>query len=198
MQTATWLVSRELTKAAGPWDIRLWVDDDGEYFARVLLLSDGVRFVPDAKVFYRMSGVDRLSYIGCSNEKMEAQLRSMELTIGYLRSLDDCKRARTACLAYLHGYLSYFFPERPDIVDHLARMAGDLGGRLERPRVSWKYSWIAGIFGLHAAKRAQIVLPEVKWSLVRLCDKALFRLEHYRRSELDQEPRRAPHHQGVP
>src|SRR6266700_4344460 len=32
MQTATWLVSRTLTQAAGPWDTRLSLDDDGEYF----------------------------------------------------------------------------------------------------------------------------------------------------------------------
>jgi len=50
MQTATWLVSRELTEAAGPWDTRLLGDDDGEYFCRVLLASNGVRFVPEAKV----------------------------------------------------------------------------------------------------------------------------------------------------
>ena len=37
MQTATWLVSREVTEAAGPWDTRLLGDDDGEYFSRVLL-----------------------------------------------------------------------------------------------------------------------------------------------------------------
>ena len=37
MQTASWLVSRELTEAAGPWDTRLLGDDDGEYFCRVLL-----------------------------------------------------------------------------------------------------------------------------------------------------------------
>ncbi|MGB6192155.1 MAG: oligosaccharide flippase family protein, partial [Terracidiphilus sp.] len=43
MQTATWLVSRELTEDAGPWDVRLLGDDDGEYFCRVLLASEGVR-----------------------------------------------------------------------------------------------------------------------------------------------------------
>ena len=40
MQTASWLVSRELTEAAGPWDTRLLGDDDGEYFCRVLLASE--------------------------------------------------------------------------------------------------------------------------------------------------------------
>ena len=36
MQTATWLVSRELTEAAGPWNTQLLGDDDGEYFYGVL------------------------------------------------------------------------------------------------------------------------------------------------------------------
>ena len=49
MQTATWLVSRELTHAAGPRDIRMLGDDDGEYFCRVLMASEEVRFVSESK-----------------------------------------------------------------------------------------------------------------------------------------------------
>ena len=49
MQTATWLTSRELAEAAGSWDTRLLSDDDGEYFCRVLLASEGSRFVPEAE-----------------------------------------------------------------------------------------------------------------------------------------------------
>ncbi len=49
MQTATWLVSRELAEAAGPWDTRLLGDDDGEFFCRVLLASKGTRFVESRK-----------------------------------------------------------------------------------------------------------------------------------------------------
>ena len=89
MQTASWLVSRELAEAAGPWDTRLLGDDDGEYFCRVLLASDGVRFVPEAKVYYRTSGTSSLSYIGNSDRKMVAQLCSMDLHIRYIRSLED-------------------------------------------------------------------------------------------------------------
>src|SRR6266478_7961145 len=53
MQNATWLVSREIAEAAGPWDTSLHYDQDGEYFARVLLASAGTRFVPEGRVFYR-------------------------------------------------------------------------------------------------------------------------------------------------
>src|SRR5437867_926948 len=68
MQTATWLVSRELTEAAGPWNTRLSLDDDGEYFSRVVLSSDAIRFVPDAKAFYRKPGFYRLSSIARSDK----------------------------------------------------------------------------------------------------------------------------------
>src|SRR5256885_493355 len=60
MQTATWLTSRELAEAAGPWDTRLHFDDDGEYFCRVLLASEGTRFVPESKVFYRITTTKRV------------------------------------------------------------------------------------------------------------------------------------------
>src|SRR6266487_2260287 len=42
MQTATWLVSRELTEAAGLWHTRLFRDNDGEYFCRVIVASDRI------------------------------------------------------------------------------------------------------------------------------------------------------------
>ena len=61
MQTATWLVSRELTDAAGPWDTRLLIDDDGEYFCRVILASNGTRFVAESKILYRATPATRLS-----------------------------------------------------------------------------------------------------------------------------------------
>ena len=98
MPTATWLASRELTEAAGPWNNALCTDDDGEYFCRVLLASDGVRFVPEAKVYYRFSGSKSVSYIGGSDRKRDAQWLSMKMHIDYLRSLEDSERTRVVCL----------------------------------------------------------------------------------------------------
>jgi glycosyltransferase involved in cell wall biosynthesis len=177
MQTATWLVSREMTQAAGPWDTSLLGDDDGEYFCRVLLQSEGIRFVPEAKVFYRMAGTTSLSYIGHSSRKMEAQFRSMRLHIGYLRSLEDSERVRAGCVRYLQNWLINFYPERMDIVKQAEELACELGGSLRAPKVSWKYAWIRALFGWGPAKRTQILLPRIRWSLVRAWDKALFRAQ---------------------
>ena len=180
MQTATWLVSRELTKAAGPWDTILLTDDDGEYFCRVLLASDRVRFVPQAKVYYRASGSSSLSYIGRSARKIDAQWRSMQLHISYLRSLEDSERVRAACVQYLNTWLIYFYPERLDIVKQVEQLARDLGEQLRVPRLSWKYAWIRVLFGWGLAKRAQVFLPNLKWWLIRSWDRALFRIENRR------------------
>ena len=116
MQTATWLVSRELTEAAGPWNTRLLNDDDGEYFCRVLLASEGTKFVDGAETYYRMSGSNRLSYIGRSNKKMDAHFFGMKLQIDYLRALEDSERVRAACVNYLETWLVYFYPRRMDLV----------------------------------------------------------------------------------
>lgn len=184
MQTSTWLVSRELTEKAGPWNTQLLGDDDGEYFCRVLLQSDGIQFVPDARVYYRASGASSLSYIGRSDKKREAQWHSMVLHIEYLRSLEDSPRVRAACVQYMQNWLIFFYPERLDIVQNAEKKAQQLGGRLDPPRISWKYIWIRAIFGWGLAKRAQVFLPRIRWSLVRFWDKVLFRMDKRERAPL--------------
>jgi glycosyltransferase involved in cell wall biosynthesis len=177
MQTATWLTSRELAEAAGPWDTLLQVDDDGEYFCRVLLASEGTRFVPEARVFYRITQSSRLSYIGGSDRKKDAMMISMKLHVQYLRSLEESERVRKACLAYLQTWYPTFYPERPDIVAELQSLAAQLEGHLEEPRLRWKYAWIKPLFGWKAAKWAQSALPQLKASCIKHCDKAIYRLE---------------------
>lgn len=176
MQPATWLASRELTVAAGPWDSTLSLDDDGEYYTRVVLASDGVKFVPEGRVFYRR-GFDSLSYMGCSPKRMESQCRSIELQVQHVRSLGDHDRLRAACLGFLQEWLPWFYPEHKGMVDRLNKLAAELGGELSTPRLPPKYHWIQKSFGWAAAKRAQMFVPRVKRSLVRSWDRALFQLE---------------------
>lgn len=175
LQTACWLVSRELTEAAGPWNTALLGDDDGEYFARVLLASRGVQFVAGAKVYYRAAPAS-LSHVGRSDRKMEAQWRSMELTIGYLRSLDDGPRGRAACVTYLQNWLVFFYPYRMDLVAAAQGAAAALGGRLHLPRPAWKYAWLRPLLGPGGVRRAQIALPAAKNAVRRRVDRTLWRL----------------------
>jgi glycosyltransferase involved in cell wall biosynthesis len=171
MQTATWLTSRQLAEAAGPWDRTMLSDDDGEYFCRVLQASNGVKFVPDARVYYRASGPGSLSYIGNSRKKQDAQWVSMQLSIRCLLSYENSERSREACLRYLQNWVFFFHPERPDLLAEMGKKANELGGTLTPPPLSWKYAWIKTLFGWDLAKRARFFLPGVKWSVLRNWDK---------------------------
>ena len=177
MQTATWLTTRELVEAAGPWERRLLSDDDGEYFCRVLLASQCTRFVPEAKVFYRVTQAGRLSYIGSSDAKKSAMLISMRLHIQYIRSLEDSERVRKACLTYLQTWYPNFYEGRRDLEEEIQRMAADLNGHLEKPRLTWKYAWMKPICGWKIARSAQTALPQFKASCLRRLDNMMFRLE---------------------
>jgi glycosyltransferase involved in cell wall biosynthesis len=177
MQNATWLVSREVAEAAGPWEENLQYDQDGEYYARVLLAAEGTRFVAGARIFYRASGSNRISYIGNSDKKKESLLRSMRLHIQYLRSLEESERVRKACLTYLQTWYPAFYPSRPDLDAELQNLAAQLQGRLKEPQLRWKYAWMKPVLGEKAAEAAQRALPELRASLARYWDKAMYRLE---------------------
>jgi hypothetical protein len=177
MQTATWLTSRTLADLAGLWDTRLLSDDDGEYFCRVLRASRGTCFVPEARVYYRVTSSGRLSRIGTSDRKKEAMLVSMKLHIEYLRSLEDSQRTRRVCLTYMQNWFDQFYPERPDIVAELQNLAAHLQGKLAEPRLRWKFAWLKPIFGWRVAKWAQLALPQLKASMIRCWDKTIYRLE---------------------
>jgi len=183
MQTAAWLVSRELTEAAGPWDTRLLSDDDGEYFCRVVLKSNGTRFVPESRSYYRVPGSKTLSYIGSSGKKMEAHFLSMKLHINHLRAVENSDRVRAASVNYLQHWLGFFYPERPDVVSEAENLARELGGRLHPPGFTWKYAWIKTLFGWSAAKHFQLRYNNWKNSGLRALDKALLPLEraHFQR-----------------
>ena len=177
MQNATWLVSRELAEAAGPWDESLTYDQDGEYFARLIVKSEGTRFVDGTGIFYRDRGPGSISYIGRSNNKRESLYRSIKLHIQYLRSLEESERVRNACLTYLQNWFGVFYPDRPDLIAELKNLAAELGGGLNLPRLGWKYAWMKPVFGRRVAEWARRTLPAMKSSFLRHWDKAMFNWE---------------------
>ncbi len=178
MGNFTWLVSREIAEAAGPWNESLQYDQDGEYFCRVLLASQGTIFVPEGRAYYRASGSNSVSYIGNSDKKKESLLRSIKLHIQYLQSLENSDRVREACLKYLQSWSISFYPEALDMFAELQAMASQLGGQLEPPRLTWKIAWMEPFFGRRAVQRTLIAFQEKRASLIRTWDKAMYEWEN--------------------
>ena len=118
-----WLVSRELCEVAGPWNTRLSLDDDGEYFFRVIMASDIVLFVPESRAYYRRLGQANLTRSMDQSKKWESQFLSIKLHIAYFRSVNDGESGRAACLSYLRDWAPFFYPDRRDLLKQMQKLA---------------------------------------------------------------------------
>jgi glycosyltransferase involved in cell wall biosynthesis len=175
MNPAVWLVSRKLAELAGPWDERLSLDDDGEYFTRVIAASEEIKFVQEAKSYYRVGNARSLSH-SVTAKAISSLFLSISLNIKYLRSLEDSERTRSACLKYLQTWLIYFYPDQKDILQRANLIARELGGELTPPEVRWKYLIIRKIFGWETGKMAEQKIPMLKQLFRSKWDKVLYKM----------------------
>ncbi len=176
-QTDAWLVSRELSEAAGPWTDFDSPDDDGEYFCRVAMKSNGVKFVESARSYYRVGNYGSLAK-GRSRKALTALLGSKKKCISYLLSLEDSARTRAACVRMLQVWLPYFYPEHPDLVAEAQRVASELGGELRQPVLKWKYRPIEWLFGYGVAMKTSRILPRLRDQATRRWDGVLRGQQH--------------------
>jgi glycosyltransferase involved in cell wall biosynthesis len=170
-----YLVSRVLTELAGPWNEKLSLDDDGEYFTRIIMSSEMIKFIPEAKSFYRIGNPSSLSSLAkISDKKLESQFFSICAHISALLSLEDSVRTRKVCLQFLQRKFIYFYPDKKDIVIRARELARELGGNLSAPELKWKYSFFKNLFGWTMAKKMVFKLPTVKLLLRKNFDKLLY------------------------
>ena len=80
-------------------------------------------------------------------------------------------------MKYLQTWLGAFLEDRMDLVRELEQLAERLGGRLQAPRLRWKYYWIEKLFGRPAANRVRQNYNRCKSLLLRSWDKGLYYVE---------------------
>lgn len=155
MNPAVWLVSRQLTELAGPWDSRLAKsgDDDGEYVCRLAAVSDAVAFVEDARCYYRIGTVGSLNWNMETNEQaLESLLLSLRLATRTLLDLENSDRARRAALSHLQTFSAYFYASGEHYHKQLSSLAHEYGGEITPPRAGWKYYPVEVLLGPRVAK----------------------------------------------
>ena len=172
-QTDTWLVSRELTEAAGLWTDFGSPDDDGEYFCRVAMKSAGVRFVGEAQTYYRIG--DPRSLNNARSEKAVVALyQSKAKCIKYLLSMEDSPRTRAASVQLLQDWIKQFIGHE-SLMAEARRLALELGGELRRPILKLKYRPVEALLGYGFAFRASHTLPTLRARTLRRFDSLLYR-----------------------
>lgn len=173
MTPSAWLVSRRLIDLAGPWDERLSMDDDGEYACRLVSRSQCVKFVPEAKSYYRVGNVGTLSTIR-SDKALHSLFLSMRLSMEHLQSLEDSERTRLACLTYLNDYFELFYPDNAELVKSAHDLANSLNGELSMPIERFHLRVFGNIFGRKNAIKSKQVYNLLKVLALKTREKLLF------------------------
>ena len=174
MNPAVWLVSRQLTETAGPWDERLSLsgDDDGEYVCRLVCAADRVRFVPAAASYYRESHPGSLS--GRRDPRaLDSFLLSTRLCINHLLSLENGEDARTACVRLIENRLQYFYL-RPHLLAELTALATTLGVTRLSTAGFGKYGVIGQAFGWQYAAEVKHAVSVTRLATTRSLDRLLY------------------------
>jgi len=86
VQPGAWIASKELLMKAGEWNENLSLNDDGEYFSRVILASSKVRFCDTSIVYYR-SGIHNSLSKALTFPAVISQLNSLNCYISNCEKL---------------------------------------------------------------------------------------------------------------
>lgn len=106
VQSSIWLVHRDLLTRVGAWNEKLTLNDDGEYFFRVVAQSSGVYFCSQGAVFYRNTPQSLSKQV--SQKAIESQLLATQVMTQVITGLENSKRARGACVNFYMQYITRF------------------------------------------------------------------------------------------
>ncbi|MGD1030238.1 MAG: glycosyltransferase family A protein [Opitutaceae bacterium] len=160
MHPAAWLASRRLANKAGPWNETLSLDDDGEYFTRLVLASAGVRHCPGAVSYYRSRLPGSLSR-GTSERAWASAFLSLELSADRLLSVEDSPRTRHACATAFQRFIYESYPRAADQRERAGARVAAFGGSEFRPEGGPKFQLARRLFGWRLARRLQLASDQI-------------------------------------
>ena len=110
IQTNSWLVPRSVIDKAGEWRSYRCPDDDGEFFARVLLASEGIIYVPGVYNYYRRTNSEANLSQKSGKKYLQNTLLTIDLKHSYLNSHSNNRSAISKAIAtqYLNFAVSVY------------------------------------------------------------------------------------------
>jgi glycosyltransferase involved in cell wall biosynthesis len=155
MPNFSWLTPRVAIERAGPWNETLSVNDDGEFFCRVVLASSGIAFCADARGYYRSAGALTLSKRRDS-EALASAFSAVDLSCRHLLQRCDSAAALKACAAHYQRFAYDAYPRAAELVAQAEKRAAALGGSDLRPGGGPAFQILARVLGWKLSKRAQL------------------------------------------
>jgi len=157
MQPGIWLIPTSVVQAAGPWHTGLSLNDDAEYFTRILLASERVLFCAGARCYYRSGLIGSLSGRR-TQDAWASQVRVLELCESYVRKREDSERVRRGfALSWQHLAHNCYPYDRGIAKDALGR-AKALHSVTIRPDGGPTFHMVSRLLGWRLARVLQVTI----------------------------------------
>lgn len=151
-QTSIWLTPRKIIEKSGGWVESLKINQDGEFFSRVLLASKQIKYSDKALVYYRKGNANSVSQSNTySKDKASSLLLSYRL---YQKSaekynvLEHLKEGLgTNYLTFIYQFFNHFPVLEKEAIDTF----NTLGYRKMWPVGGTQFKKIASVFGFRNA-----------------------------------------------
>jgi glycosyltransferase involved in cell wall biosynthesis len=125
MADSSWLVSKELIEKAGPWNESLIINQDGEFFCRVLSHCCRVIFDSTSMAYYRSLNEGNVSQQK-TEKAWESLLESYRSCEKYILQVEDSNRIRVALKKVYQKFVYDIFPDYPELIAKAEKHMDDL------------------------------------------------------------------------
>lgn len=161
IQTNCWLVPRKLIEKAGAWRPYRCPDDDGEFFTRLILASEGIIYVPGVYNYFRVGpGSNQLS--GNTNRMyLKNALLTIDLKHQYLLRKGGHPKLNTALAKQYLDFSVYNYPAQKQLSALAFRRYRGLNVKATAPLLGGRLvEGLKTVFGWRAVRFLQYHLRE--------------------------------------
>jgi glycosyltransferase involved in cell wall biosynthesis len=160
MAPCVWLTPRPILECAGAWNEKLSLNDDGEFFTRVVLASSGVLFCQGAKSYYRTTASPSLSKRKDSAALVSA-FQAAQLCAQALLKASNGAETRKACCYLFQRFVHDIYPRMPHLTKAAEIRASELG-EWELPVAGGPlFNLVSRVCGWKVARRLQILAEHI-------------------------------------
>lgn len=129
LQTSCWLVPRNIIEETGKWAENLTVNQDGEFFIRLLSNVEKIFFVKDAYVFYRSSDKNSISRKSITINKGVSLYESIKLIQNNLELKNLINKRIKGGLVRCYMSIAYEYYKYPSLVNKTKNQVKKIGTR---------------------------------------------------------------------
>lgn len=165
MHPAGWLLSREVLDTAGYWNEQLSLNDDGEYFCRVVLASEKILFSKSSFTYYR-SGHKSLSSLS-DNDAYYSLYKSIELSTNQLLSIVNNYETRYASAILFQRFIFEVYPDVKELISKAEKYIDLYGGCNLDPHGGPMYNIVSYLLGWKFGNRIKNTVYKIGYKRFR-------------------------------